>query len=257
MEVEVENVEEHCSARSSHVMGSNRLSDWIINPRPTLHNLVKQPGFRPVLIFMQMLISQQCLVRILTQSPLSNAIWFLATGNWISFRAQHNIPLLHLLPPDIAYHCRPRRCTHARSYITKEGSQMRSVPIESAKQLEFKMKFMGLVVVALVVLLSIISPATSAPAPVPVPAPKPITPALATALGAAAGDLAVAGASIPAVPVLLASSLVPAGALSSILTSGVIPAKIVLAKGAALAGLGAAGLAATRSRESSAATPSS
>ena len=60
MEVEVENVEEHCSARSSHVMGSNRLSDWIINPRPTLHNLVKQPGFRPVLIFMQMLISQQC-----------------------------------------------------------------------------------------------------------------------------------------------------------------------------------------------------
>merc|ERR1712004_500043 len=95
------------------------------------------------------------------------------------------------------------------------------VPIESAKQLEFKMKFMGLVVVALVVLLSILSPATSAPAPVP--APKPITPALATALGAAAGDLAVAGASIPAVPVLLASSFVPAGALSSILTSGVIP----------------------------------
>merc|ERR1712038_233816 len=130
-----------------------------------------------------------------------------------------------------------------------------AVPIESAKQLEFKMKFMGLVVVALVVLLSILSPATSAPAPVP--APKPITPALATALGAAAGDLAVAGASIPAVPVLLASSLVPAGALSSILSSGVIPAKIVLAKGAALAGLGAAGLAATRSRESSAATPSS
>merc|ERR1712018_1114373 len=123
-------------------------------------------------------------------------------------------------------------------------------------QLVFKMKFMGLVDVALVVLLSIISPATSAPAPAPVPAPKPITPALATALGAAAGDLAVAGASIPAVPVLLASSLVPAGALSSILTSGVIPAKI-LAKGAALAGLGAAGLAATRSRESSAATPSS
>merc|ERR1712038_821220 len=113
------------------------------------------------------------------------------------------------------------------------------VPIRSAKQLEFKMKFMGLVVVALVVLLSILSPATSAPAPVP--APKPITPALATALGAAAGDLAVAGASIPAVPVLLASSFVPAGALSSILTSGVIPAKIVLAKGAALAGLGAAG----------------
>merc|ERR1712186_114448 len=131
------------------------------------------------------------------------------------------------------------------------------VPIESAKQLEFKMKFMGLVVVALVELLSILSPATSAPAPVPVPAPKPITPALTTALGAAAGDLAVAGASIPAVPVLLASSFVPAGALSSILTSGVIPAKIVLAKGAALAGLGAAGLAATRSRESSAATPSS
>merc|ERR1712018_239380 len=32
-----------------------------------------------------------------------------------------------------------------------------SVPIESAKQLEFKMKFMGLVVVALVVLLSILS----------------------------------------------------------------------------------------------------
>merc|ERR1712141_506745 len=95
------------------------------------------------------------------------------------------------------------------------------VPIRSAKQLEFKMKFMGLVVVALVVLLSILSPATSAPAPVP--APKPITPALATALGAAAGDLAVAGASIPAVPVLLASSFVPAGALSSILTSGVIP----------------------------------
>merc|ERR1712038_1831485 len=104
------------------------------------------------------------------------------------------------------------------------------VPIRSAKQLEFKMKFMGLVVVALVVLLSILSPATSAPAPapVPVPAPKPITPALATALGAAAGDLAVAGPSIPAVPVLLASSFVPAGALSSILTSGVIPAKIVL-----------------------------
>merc|ERR1712088_1266187 len=99
------------------------------------------------------------------------------------------------------------------------------VPIDSAKQLEFKMKFMGLVVVALVVLLSILSPATSAPAPAP--APKPITPALATALGAAAGDLAVAGADIPA--------------------------KIVLAKGAALAGLGAAGLAATRSRESSAA----
>merc|ERR1712115_383030 len=95
------------------------------------------------------------------------------------------------------------------------------VPIRSAKQLEFKMRFMGLVVVALVVLLSILSPATSAPAPVP--APKPITPALATALGAAAGDLAVAGASIPAVPVLLASSFVPAGALSSILTSGVIP----------------------------------
>merc|ERR1712038_1597262 len=71
------------------------------------------------------------------------------------------------------------------------------VPIESAKQLEFKMKFMGLVVVALLVLLSILSPATSAPAPAPVPAPKPITPALATALGAAAGDLAVAGASIP------------------------------------------------------------
>ena len=249
-------MEEHCSARSSQVMGSNRLSDWIINPRTTLHNLVKQPGFRPVSIFMQMLISQQCIVCILTQSPLSNAIWFLATGNWISFRAQHNIPLLHLLlPTDIAYHCRPRTCTQARSYITAEGSQMRSVPIESAKQLEFKMKFMGLVVVALVVLLSILSPATSAPAPVP--APKPITPALATALGAAAGDLAVAGASIPAVPVLLASSLVPAGALSSILTSGVIPAKIVLAKGAALAGLGAAGLAATRSRESSAATPSS
>merc|ERR1712038_1506537 len=107
------------------------------------------------------------------------------------------------------------------------------VPIDSAKQLEFKMKLMGLVVVALVVLLSILSPATSAPAPAP--APKPITPALATALGAAAGDLAVAGASIPAVPVLLASSFVPAGALSSILTSGVIPAKIVLAKGAALA----------------------
>merc|ERR1712038_1128471 len=132
-----------------------------------------------------------------------------------------------------------------------------AVPIESAKQLEFKMKFMGLVVVALVVLLSILSPATSAPAPAPVPAPKPITPALATALCAAAGDLAVASASIPAVPVLLASSFVPAGALSSILTSGVIPAKIVLAKGAALAGLGAAGLAATRSRESSAATSSS
>merc|ERR1712038_1569333 len=109
------------------------------------------------------------------------------------------------------------------------------VPIESAKQLEFKMKFMGLVVVALVVLLSILSPAMSAPAPVP--APKPITPALATALGAAAGDLAVAGASIPAVPVLLASSFVPAGALSSILTSGVIPAKIVLAKGPPWQGL--------------------
>merc|ERR1712038_29272 len=81
------------------------------------------------------------------------------------------------------------------------------VPIRSAKQLEFKMKFMGLVVVALVVLLSILSPATSAPAPVP--APKPITPALATALGAAAGDLAVAGASIPAVPVLPGSCWSP------------------------------------------------
>ena len=126
VEVEVENVEEHCSARSSQVMGSNRLSDWIINPRPTLHNLVKQPGFRPVLIFMQMLISQQCIVCILTQSPLSNAIWFLATGNWISFRAQHNIPLLHLLlPTDIAYHCLslPPPHMHTSSELYNRGGK--------------------------------------------------------------------------------------------------------------------------------------
>ena len=54
-------------------------------------------------------------------------------------------------------------------YITTGGSRMRSVPLETAKQLDFKMKFMGLAVVFMVLNL-LLSPTQSAPFVILVPA---------------------------------------------------------------------------------------
>ena len=117
------------------------------------------------------------------------------------------------------------------------GSPMRSVPTETAKQLDFKMKLMGLAVVFMVLNL-----AASAPAPT-------IT---ATALGTALGAKATAALTLPlGVPALTAAAIanaLPAGFVVGTL----LPGKIVAAKGLTLIGIGAAGLAAQRGQAAAA-----
>ena len=116
---------------------------------------------------------------------------------------------------------------------------MRSVPIETAEQLDFKMKFMGLAVVFMVLNL-----AASAPAPT-------IT---ATALGTALGAKTAAALTFPlGVPALTAAAIanaLPAGFVVGTL----LPGKIVAAKGLTLIGIGAAGLAAQRGQAAAAAS---
>ena len=111
---------------------------------------------------------------------------------------------------------------------------MRSVPRETAKQLDFKMKFMGLAVVFMVLNL-----AASAPAPV-------FTPAVAAAFGNVVGAKVALGLTpilgVPAIGAAAIAGALPAG----FVTGTLLPGKIVGAKALTLIGIGAAGIAANR-----------
>ena len=107
---------------------------------------------------------------------------------------------------------------------------MRSVPIETAKQLDFKMKFMGLAVVFMVLNL-----AASAPAPV-------FTPAVAAAFGNVVGAKVALGLTPPVAAAAAVAGALPAG----FVTGTLLPGKIVGAKALTLIGIGAAGIAANR-----------
>ena len=119
---------------------------------------------------------------------------------------------------------------------------MMSVQTETAKQLDFEMKFMGLAVVFMV--LSILNPATSAPAPIIAFAPAAAT---ATAVGAALGNKVVLLSTLPLASLATAKALAAtavAGAIpAGFVTGTLLPGKIVAAKGLTLIGVGLAGRA--------------
>ena len=162
---------------------------------------------------------------------------------WISARTSNGAtrPLSGTITP----HCHPRISTHTQLY-NHQASRTRSVPRETAKQLDFKMKLMGLVVVFMVLNL-----AASAPAPAPVIAFAPAA-ATATAFGNLLGTKAALGLTpilgVPAVAAATVAGTLPAG----FVTGTLLPGKIVAAKGLTLIGVGAAGLAATRGSAASA-----
>ena len=110
---------------------------------------------------------------------------------------------------------------------------MRSVPLETAKQLDFKMKFMGLAVVFMV--LNVLSPAASAPAP--------FDPISASLLGAGAGGLVAAKIGAVANPLAAGAAAIATALPAGFVTGTLLPAKLVAAKGLTLIAVGAGGLA--------------
>ena len=96
-------------------------------------------------------------------------------------------------------YCRPRTKDDAQLYNDRASRTM-SVPRETAKQLDFKMKLMGLAVVFMVLNL-----AASAPAPAPIifPLALPLTiPAGIGGLGIAAAVAPKAVAAAPLAPLI-------------------------------------------------------
>ena len=165
---------------------------------------------------------------------LTRAIGFLVqrTG-WISARTSGSNGATGPLSGTISSHCRPRISALTQLY-NHRASPMRSVPRETAKQLDFKMKFMGLAVVFMVLNL-----AASAPAPV-------FTPAVAAAFGNVVGAKVALGLTpilgVPAIGAAAIAGALPAG----FVTGTLLPGKIVGAKALTLIGIGAAGIAANR-----------
>ena len=111
----------------------------------------------------------------------------------IQVSKNREIALPRTCPLSIFSQCRPRTKDDAQLYNDRASRTM-SVPRETAKQLDFKMKLMGLAVVFMV-----LNMAASAPAPAPVlPLALPLT--IAGPIGSVALAAAVAPKAIAAAP---------------------------------------------------------